>query len=90
MARTKHTAKQGEVQKGRANAKWARPTHSEKWPRSQADNWSSQQQKPHRYRSGTVALREIRKYQRSMDLLICKLPFEHLVHEILQGINMNL
>ena len=32
--------------------------------------------KPHRYRQGTVALREIRKYQKSTDLLIRKLPFQ--------------
>jgi histone H3 len=38
--------------------------------------------KPHRYRPGTVALREIRKYQKSVDLLICKLPFSRLVREI--------
>ena len=30
--------------------------------------------KPHRYRPGTVALREIRKYQKSTELLIRKLP----------------
>ncbi len=35
--------------------------------------------KPHRYRPGTVALREIRKYQRSTDLLIRKMPFARLV-----------
>ena len=32
-----------------------------------------------------VALREIQKYQKSTDLLIRKLPFQRLVHEILQG-----
>ncbi|GFX90992.1 histone H3, embryonic, partial [Trichonephila clavipes] len=31
-------------------------------------------QKPHRYRPGTVALREIRRYQKSTELLIRKLP----------------
>ena len=31
--------------------------------------------KTHRYRPGTVALREIRKFQKSTDLLIRKLPF---------------
>jgi len=31
--------------------------------------------KPRRYRPGTVALREIRKYQKSTELLIRKLPF---------------
>ena len=38
--------------------------------------------KPHRYRPGTVALREIRRYQKSADLLIRKLPFARVVKEI--------
>ena len=38
--------------------------------------------KPKRYRPGTVALREIRKYQKSTELLIRKLPFQRLVREI--------
>jgi len=38
--------------------------------------------KPHRYRPGTVALREIRQYQKSTELLIRKLPFQRLVREI--------
>jgi len=41
--------------------------------------------KAHRYRPGTVALREIRRYQKSTDLLIRKLPFQRLVREIAQG-----
>ncbi|KAL4242099.1 histone H3 [Abortiporus biennis] len=35
-----------------------------------------------RFRPGTVALREIRKYQKSTDLLIRKLPFARVVREI--------
>ena len=35
-----------------------------------------------RYRPGTVALREIRKYQKSTDLLLRKLPFARLVKEV--------
>ena len=42
--------------------------------------------KPHRYRPGTVALREIRRYQKSTDLLIRKAPFLRLVKEIAQQI----
>jgi histone H3 len=38
--------------------------------------------KPHRFRPGTVALREIRKYQKSTELLLRKLPFQRLVKEI--------
>jgi histone H3 len=37
---------------------------------------------PHRYRPGTVALREIRKYQKSVDLLIKQAPFIRLIREI--------
>ncbi|KAF2153666.1 histone-fold-containing protein [Myriangium duriaei CBS 260.36] len=38
--------------------------------------------KPHRYKPGTVALREIRRYQKSTEHLIRKLPFQRLVREI--------
>ena len=46
--------------------------------------------KPHRFRPGTVALREIRKYQKSTDLLIRKIPFERLVREIAQDVKSDL
>ena len=46
--------------------------------------------KPHRYRPGTVALREIGKYQKSMDLLLCKLPFQHFVREVTQNVRGDL
>ncbi|XP_053415205.1 histone H3.3 type 2-like [Nycticebus coucang] len=42
--------------------------------------------KPHRYRPGTVALREIRRYQKSTELLIRKLPFQRLVREVAQAL----
>ena len=38
--------------------------------------------KPHRYRPGTVALKEIRRYQKGTELLLRKLPFSRLVREI--------
>ncbi len=46
--------------------------------------------KPHRFRPGTVALREIRKYQKSTDLLLRKLPFQRLVREIAQEMKADL
>jgi histone H3 len=46
--------------------------------------------KPHRYRPGTVALREIRRYQKSTNLLIRKLPFQRLVREIGQDLKTDL
>ena len=36
--------------------------------------------KPHRYRPGTVALRQIRQYQKSTELLIRKLPFARFAY----------
>jgi histone H3 len=44
----------------------------------------------YRYRPGTVALREIRKYQKSTELLIRKLPFQRLVREIAQDFKTDL
>ena len=77
MARTKRTTRKVEV--GR---KWS--ASEKKQPRSQTGQAMMQQQ-PHRYWPGTVTLREIRRYQKSTELLIRKLPFQHLVCEILQG-----
>ena len=48
------------------------------------------QVKPHRYRAGTVALKDIRHYQGSTALLIRKLPFQRLVREIAQDFKTDL
>ena len=44
--------------------------------------------KAQRYRPGTVALREIRRYQKSSELLIRQMPFQRLVREIAQAHNL--
>ena len=46
--------------------------------------------KPMKYRPGTVVLREIRRYQKSTELLIRKLPFNRLVREIAQDFKTDL
>ncbi|KAL8517133.1 hypothetical protein ACS0TY_015376 [Phlomoides rotata] len=46
--------------------------------------------KPHRFRPVTVALHEIRKYQKSTELLFRKLPFQRLVREIVQDFKTDL
>jgi histone H3 len=46
--------------------------------------------KPHRYKPGTVALREIRRYQNSTELLIRRAPFQRLVREIAHSHNVEL
>lgn len=46
--------------------------------------------KPRRFRPGTVALREIRRYQKTTELLIRKAPFQRLVREIAQDFKVDL
>ena len=45
--------------------------------------------KPRRYRPGAVAIKEIRKYQRSTQLLLAKMPFQRLVREISQNYRLD-
>ncbi|KAJ7068365.1 histone H3 [Mycena amicta] len=58
----------------------ARKSTGGKAPRMSNANAPAPRKK--RFRPGTVALREIRKYQKSTDLLLRKLPFARLVREI--------
>jgi histone H3 len=44
----------------------------------------------HRFRPGTVALREIRRYQKSTEFLIRKVPFQRLVREVAQDIKLDI
>jgi histone H3/H4 len=61
------------------------PKTSGKSPRDQRGKGAAVlPKKKRRYRPGTVALREIRKYQKSTHLLIRKLPFSRLVRKITQ------
>ena len=53
-------------------------------PRKRGVVQSAAPKKPHRYRPGTVALREICRYQKSTEMLIRRLPFQRLVREIAQ------
>ena len=76
MARTKQTAR-----KQTSGGKAPRKSISNKAARKSAPVEMGIK-KPHRYRPGTVALREIRKFQKSTDLLIRKLPFQRVVREI--------
>ena len=47
---------------------------------------SGRVRRPKRYRPGTVALREIRRYQKSTELLIPKIPFQRLVREVVHNL----
>ena len=77
MARTKQTARKC------TGGKAPRKQLATKAARKSAPT-SGGVKKPHRYRPGTVALREIRKYQKSTDLLVRKAPFQRFVMEVAQ------
>ena len=61
---------------------------------SHADTQNASQKskapKKHRFRPGMVALREVRKYQRSTQLLLPLAPFQRLVRQITSKIDGNL
>ena len=40
-----------------------------------------------RFRPGTIALRQIKKYQKTVDMLIPKAPFQRFVRSICEGID---
>ena len=46
--------------------------------------------KKRKFRAGTVALKEIRRYQRSTELLIRKLPFQRLARGLVQEYAANM
>ena len=79
MARTKQTARKstgGKAPKKQIATKEARTEKKER--------------KAPRFRPGTVALREIRKYQKSTDLMLKKAPFQRLVREVTQDFKSDL
>jgi histone H3 len=83
MARTKQTARKstgGKAPRKQLASKAAR----------KATPSSSGVKKSHRYRPGTVAMREIRRYQKSTDLLLKKAPFQRLVREVAQDFKTDL
>lgn len=83
MARTKQTARKstgGKPPRSQLQTKAARKTAPT----------AGGVKKPHRYRPGTVALREIRRFQKSTDLLIKKSTFQRLVREIAQEFGSDL
>lgn len=84
MARTKQTARKS------TGGKAPRKQLASKASRKQTTTGGLAIKKPHRFRPGTVALREIRKYQKGTELLIRRLPFQRLVREVAQDFKTDL
>ena len=77
MARTKETLRKS----GKSPRKALGSKKSSKKAKK-ASSGSSGVKKSFRFRPGTVALREIRRYQKGTDLLLRKAPFQRLVREL--------
>ena len=86
MARTKQTARKG------TNGAASRMIKASKNIATKAPHKPPMQQlkKKRRFRTGTVALREIHQYQKSTELLIRKAPFQWVIYEILRDIQNDL
>ena len=82
MARTKQMAHKKDTEKQKKSLKAPRKKHV-KFAKKAAVTGGGVK-KPHRFRPGVVALREIRRYQKGSELLIRRLPFQRLVREIAQ------
>eukprot|EP00045_Choanoeca_perplexa_P004491 m.38607 g.38607 ORF g.38607 m.38607 type:complete len:139 (-) comp12601_c0_seq1:1103-1519(-) len=85
MARTKQTARKSTGGKVAHHKKLAT-----KAARKRALVTSGGVKKPRRFRPGTVALREIRHFQKTTELLMRKLPFQRLVREICQAFTLDM
>ena len=75
MARTKTMAKKRSKSKGKGKKRGKKPVKV---------------RKKHRWRPGTVAMRDIRRYQKSTKCLMQRLPFQRLVRSIAKGYNSEL
>lgn len=96
MARTKQTARKstgGKAPHRYVAAKAARKTAVSRGKSGRGGGGGDDDDVPrrrHRFRPGTVALRDIRRYQGSTALLLRRLPFQRLVREIVQDFELDL
>lgn len=88
MARSKHEPKKLKVKDDNlpATRKTAPVKPGQKVPAQSVKSMPpaaiEKSKRPRRFRPGTVALREIRRYQKTTDLLLRRRPFNRLVREV--------
>jgi histone H3 len=83
MARTKQTARKSTGGKGIKKNLSVRALYK----KAESVKADREKKKRHRYRPGALALKEIRKYQKTSELLIRKLPFQRLIREIIHSLD---
>ncbi|KAE8211869.1 hypothetical protein CF327_g4426 [Tilletia walkeri] len=94
MARVKASAHKYDENHPRRRAQTAARSTGGKAVRANLSKFSAANvggvKRPHRYKPGTVALREIRRYQKSTELLIARFPFQRLCKEIVHSFRNDL
>ena len=86
MARTKQLAPKKVVQEDKKKQAIAKKCPRKDLLKEGSRAWQRKNgiRTPHRFRPGTVALREIRKYQQSTELIFRRAPFQRLCRELAQ------
>jgi histone H3/H4 len=84
MARTKESSRKstGKVPRAGLVSKSTKSGSQKVSKAVESSSSSSGIKKPFRFRPGTVALRDIKRYQKGTELLLRKAPFQRLVREI--------
>ena len=78
MARTKNSSRKS------SSGKVPRTSIAVKRMKSEKKKSDASAKKPSKFRPGTVAIRDIKRYQKGTEMLLRKLPFQRLVREIAQ------
>ena len=82
MARTKQTAMKNRSTTGSKQRRLLKQRQQSQHMKKTSDGLKKQR----RYKPGTVALREIRKMQKSTHLLMAKRPFQRLVRQVIRKV----
>ena len=82
--------RQGAHRRRGGNSRYDPKRSTEPWAHDKARVPQRATKRKQRYRPGTLALREIRHYQKKTNLLIKRAPFARLVREIAQGCRQDL
>ena len=99
MPKTKTAATKADTSKRELKKVSAKPTTSSKAKTSktikknapaQGGMKDNAEKAKRRYRPGTVALREIRRYQKTTDTLLPRSPFQRVVREVAMDLNHEL
>ena len=90
MPRAKVVGKKNKQEKKRGATGSKASQASARKKTAPAEGGVKQERKQIRFRPGTVALREIKRFQKTTNLLLLRAPFQRLVRSICEGIDVQI